>query len=300
MYSSSSPEWDRIRPDLTKRLDSVRVARLEDKVYDPRREILMTEYKKYLQQPPPPGAAFDVMPHATNIAEFNPFRDIIMSPESTTITASSFVSAFQQLPNFVPSWRAKIDREFIDQIRFPENYSDSEKQSDLVLQLATAVFAVRCGNDHRLHTYPEVLLWPGFFVPSGHASDLHDWMDISVLRMEQFGCWTWSASRRCLLPNTISVFEGTAAVVRSAGFDPKTARPQDMERLDARFACGACSSPGRKVVMNWEMAVNDIPRIFDYAHVMTDTPQLPHAPNFSGRDRMDIDRGGRADKCQKL
>jgi hypothetical protein len=300
MYSSSSPEWDRIRPDLTKRLDSVRVARLEDKVYGPRREILTTEYKKYLQQPPPPGAAFDVMPHATNIAEFNPFRDVIMSPESTTITASSFVSAFQQLPGFVLSWRAKIDREFIDQICFPKNYSDSEKQNDLVLRLATAVFAVRCGNDRRLHTYPEVLLWPGFCVPWGHAGNVPDWVDTSVILMEPFGCWTWSASRGYPLPNTISVFEGTAAVVRSAGFEPKTARPQDMERLDARFACGACSSPGRKVIMNWEMAVNDIPSIFDYAHVMTDTPQLPHAPNFAGRDRMDIDRGGRVDKCQKL
>ncbi|OJA09756.1 hypothetical protein AZE42_01476 [Rhizopogon vesiculosus] len=118
-------EWDRIRPDLVARLDPVRVRLLEDKIYGQRRKILMTECTKYLQQPPLPGAAFDVMPNAADVAEFAPFRDIIMSPESTSITASSFISAFQQLPDFVPSWRAKIDHEFMDQ--FEANHDDHGK-----------------------------------------------------------------------------------------------------------------------------------------------------------------------------
>lgn len=211
----------------------------------------MLEYEKYLQQPAPPGAAFEVMPHAADVAEFDPFREIIMSPESTTITASSFVSTFQQLPDLVPSWRAKTDREFMNHIRFPENQGDGgKKRGSDILQLATAVFIVRCDNGCRLFMYPEVLSWPVFFVRGIH---LVDWMGIPRLRKEQLGCWTWSTSRR--FPITISIFEGAATVIRAAGFDPKSTRREDMDRLDARFVCGVCP---QRVIMKWDMAVNVI------------------------------------------
>lgn len=241
--------WDRMRPDLIIALDKVRARRIEDKVYGPRRQILMDEYKKYLQHPPPPDAAFDLMPHAVNVAEFDPFRVLITSPESVTITATSFVSAFEQLPDFVSSWRAKIDHDFLDLIHCPENQGDSDKQKDTdCLQLATAVFVVECGSDRRLLMYPEVLSWPGFFVPA--TNTLPD--EVYQLHVKQFGCRMWSAVRH--LPRT-SVFEGTAAVVQAAGLDPKTTRREDMDVLDARFACGECSTSGRKVVMTWDMAV---------------------------------------------
>ncbi|KAG1741054.1 hypothetical protein EDB19DRAFT_1908083 [Suillus lakei] len=243
--------WDRMRPDLITALDDVRVRRIEDLVYGPRRQILMDEYKKYLQQPPPPDAAFDVMPHAVDVAEFGPFKDLIVSSESATITATSFLSAFQQLPDFVSSWRAKIDHEFLNLIRFPENYGDSGKQKDSdFLQLATAAFVVESGNgsDRRLLTYPDVLSWPGFFAPA--SVPLLD--ELYLLRMKQFGCRMWSAVG---FSPRISVFEGTATVVQAASLDPKTTRREDMDGLDARFACGKCSTPGRKVVMTWDMAV---------------------------------------------
>ncbi|KAG2070169.1 hypothetical protein BDR04DRAFT_1100339 [Suillus decipiens] len=241
--------WDRMRPDLIAALDDVRIRRIEDKVYGPRRQILMDEYKKYLQHPPPPDAAFDIMPHAVDVAEFDPFRVLIVSPESATITATSFVSAFQQLPNFVSSWRAKIDHEFLELIRSSDSQSDIGKQKDAdCLQLATAVFVVESGSDRRLLAYPEVLSWPGFFVPA--SVPLLD--EVYILQVRLFGCRMWSAVRH--LPR-ISVFEGTAAIVQAASLDPKTTRREDMDKLDARFACGKCSTPGRKVVMAWDMAV---------------------------------------------
>ncbi|KAG2056845.1 hypothetical protein BDR06DRAFT_931848 [Suillus hirtellus] len=241
--------WDRMRPDLITALDKVRMRRIEDKVYGPRRQILMDEYKKYLQDPPPADAAFDLMPHAVNVAEFDPFRVIITSPESATITATSFVSAFQQLPDFVSSWRAKIDREFLDLIRCPESQGDGGKQEDAdCLQLATATFIVESGSDRRLLMYPEVLSWPGFFTPA--PVTLFD--EVYLLQVKQFECRMWSAVRH--LPQ-ISVFEGTAAVVQAASLDPKTTRREHMDELDARFACGKCSTPGSKVVMTWDMAV---------------------------------------------
>ncbi|KAG1746741.1 uncharacterized protein EDB91DRAFT_112922 [Suillus paluster] len=240
--------WDRMCPVLITTLDPVRARRLEDKVYGNRRRILMDEYKKYLQQPPPPGAAFDVMPHAVDVAEFGPFKDLITSPESTTIAATSFLSAFQQLPDLVSSWRAKIDHDFLDLVRFPENHGDSGKQkgSDW-LQLATAVFVMESGNDCRLMMYPDVLLWPGFF----SLSSIPQNDELFLLRAKQFGCSRWSTAHF----SRINVFWGTAAVVQAANLDPKTTRREDMDRLDARFACGKCSTPGRKVVMTWEMAV---------------------------------------------
>ncbi|KAG2366955.1 hypothetical protein BDR07DRAFT_1479728 [Suillus spraguei] len=224
--------WDRMRPDLIAALDDVRIRRIEDKIYGPRRQILMDEYKKYLQHPPPPDAAFDIMPHAVDVAEFDPFRVLIMSPESATITATSFVSAFQQLPNFVSSWRAKVDHEFLELIRSSDSQGDSGKQKDAdCLQLATAVFVVESGSDRRLLAYPEVLSWPGFFIPA--SVSLLD--EVYILQVRLFGCQTWSAVRH--LPR-ISVFEGTAAIVQAASLDPKTTRREDMDKLDARFACG--------------------------------------------------------------
>ncbi|KAG2150222.1 uncharacterized protein EDB93DRAFT_1249795 [Suillus bovinus] len=241
--------WDRMRPDLITALDNVRMRRIEDKIYGPRRQILMDEYNKYLQDLPPPNAAFDLMPHAVDVADFEPFRVLIMSPESATVTATSFVSAFQQLPNFVSSWRAKIDREFLDLIRCPESQGDVGKQQDAdCLQLATAAFVVESGSDRRLLMYPEVLSWPGFFAPA--PVTLHD--EIYLLQVKQFGCRMWSAVRHS---PRISVFEGTAAIVQAANLDPKTTRREHMDELDTRFACGKCSTPGRKVVMTWDMAV---------------------------------------------
>ncbi|OJA13349.1 hypothetical protein AZE42_04511 [Rhizopogon vesiculosus] len=256
VFISVLPAWNRMRPNLILRLDAIRVRRLDPQVYGPRRCILKGKYKKYLQKKylqktPPSGAVFDLMPHTADVAGFGPFRDLIMSPESTTITEASFCSAFQQLPDLVSSWRAKIDCEFMDLVRFLENHGDSGKQngSDFV-QLATSAFVMRSGNDHRLLTYPEALLWPGFFCSRGRV----DWMDDSLRGVKQFGCLPWSASRSHY-PITISTFEGAVAVVRASGLDPKTAYRQDMDRLDARFACGKCSSPGRKVIMKWEMAM---------------------------------------------
>ncbi|OJA09757.1 hypothetical protein AZE42_01477 [Rhizopogon vesiculosus] len=248
----TTKEWDRIRPGLITRLDPVRACLLEEKVYGPRRKILIAEYAKYLQQPPPPGAAFDLMPNVADIADFDPFRDIIMSPELTTITASSFIPAFQQLPGFVPSWRAKIDGEFLDLIGFLANHGDSGKESGSdILQLATAVFDI---YNHDLLMYPEVLLRPGFSSSGSCGHSRHDRFDVCRLRTQQFGCQTWSATRnKSFYP--ISVFEGAVAVVRAAGFDPKNTRREDMDRLDVRFACGVCSSPARKVVATWEFAI---------------------------------------------
>ena len=265
-------------PDLITVLEGIRVRRLNNQCYRPRRAVLLSEYEKYIQQPPPPGATFDVMPNAADVAEFNPFKDLIMSPESTKITASSFHSAFQQLPEFISSWRAKIDCEFMDHICFPENHDNSENQSGSgFLQLATSVFVVQSGNDHRLFMYPEVLLWPGFFCPPERS--IGDMIDVSLPGVGLFGCLPWSASRS-FYPTTINLFDGTATVVRASGLDPKTASRQDMNVLDARFACGKCSSPGRKVVMTWEMAVDDhFHKNCDYAHVVTDCPQLSHAPS---------------------
>jgi hypothetical protein len=241
--------WDRMRPGLITALDNVRVRRIEVQVYGPRRQILMDEYKKYLQHPPPPGAAFDMMPHAADVAEFDPFKVLIMSPESATITATSFTPAFQQLPEFVSSWRAKIDHEFLDLVCCPENEDDSEKQEDVdCLQLATAVFVVESGSDRRLLMYPEVLSWPGFFAPPSTILD----DEIYLLQVQHFGCRMWSAVRH---NPRISIFEGTAAIIQAASLNPKTARREDMDELDARFACGKCSTPGRTVVMTWDMAV---------------------------------------------
>ncbi|KAG2042400.1 hypothetical protein BDR03DRAFT_1088221 [Suillus americanus] len=245
----NTKSWDRMRPGLITALDNVRIRRIEAKVYGPRRQILMDEYKKYLQRSPPRDAAFDMMPHAVDVAEFDPFRVLIMSPESATITATSFISAFQQFPDFISSWRAKIDHEFLDLIRCPESKGDSGKQEDAdCLRLATAVFVVESGSDRRLLMYPEVLSWPGFFAPA--SATLDD--EVYLLQVKQFGCRMWSAVRH--LPR-ISIFEGTAAVVQAASLDPKTTRREDMDGLDARFACGKCSTPGRKVVMTWDMAV---------------------------------------------
>jgi len=260
-----------MRPGLITALDNVRVRRIEVQVYGPRRQILMDEYKKYLQHPPPPGAAFDMMPHAADVAEFDPFKVLIMSPESATITATSFTPAFQQLPEFVSSWRAKIDHEFLDLVCCPENEDDSEKQEDVdCLQLATAVFVVESGSDRRLLMYPEVLSWPGFFAPPSTILD----DEIYLLQVQHFGCRMWSAVRH---NPRISIFEGTAAIIQAASLNPKTTRREDMDELDARFACGKCSTPGRTVVMTWDMAVNDNYADFcDHTHrfVVTGDAQL--------------------------
>jgi hypothetical protein len=63
---------------------------------------LLSEYEKYIQQPPPPGATFDVMPNAADIAEFNPFKDLIMSPESTKSLRHRSTLLFNNFQNLYP------------------------------------------------------------------------------------------------------------------------------------------------------------------------------------------------------
>lgn len=221
-------------------MNSCRLSRLEQSVYQPRRYSLVRKYNNYVRCPPPNAPSFDLLPHVADVSRFPPFRDIIRSPEGTPTNDTLFASAFAQLPEFVDVWKKKIDIELAELVQIPSDLSSQDSSDGQVtvsssalglqssqaktdkLRLACAVFR---GGSIGIFSYPDILFtwknsteYPKFrendFEPIGSIKD----------------------------ESVIKYVEDAPYVVQACGLDPNVATAEDMDRRNARIkcVCGCC------------------------------------------------------------
>ncbi|KAI9454590.1 hypothetical protein HD554DRAFT_2042983 [Boletus coccyginus] len=266
-FKTSKPltdkEWARMWPDWLKTMDDLRSQRIDKTVYQPRRNLLVTEYNTYVTSPSPNTPSFDLLPHVIELGCFPPFRDIIKAPEGTEMGEKPFESAFAQLPVFVDEWRKQLDAKLAELVKIPSQLSskapcgravssssegsmDSFEAPTNKLHLACAVFKIY----GTVAWYPDVLF--------GMAHPL-------------FGGEPWDREMPVQDRFKVKWLEDAPNIVRACGLDPNVATVEDMDRRNARLTCLSCND---SCIRNWK---GSLYHSTSYSHIeKTSCPKSPH------------------------
>ena len=234
-------EWEKMLPDWHQIMQDLRSQRLENTVYQARRDSLTSEYAHYVASRSPNSPVFEVLPHAADVARFPPFQEVILAPEGTEMGDKPFRSAFEQLPGLVEEWKKKMDAEFAELVEIPSHLSPQVGSGDPAvapssvtppgsseaptnkLRLACAVFI----RGHTATCYPEVL-------SSASTSPYPEGTQPA-----------WSRFN-------IRFVKEAPYIVHACGLDPNTATVEDADRRNAGLKCLLCN-PSH--IMTWRGAV---------------------------------------------
>ncbi|KAI9453172.1 hypothetical protein HD554DRAFT_2226611 [Boletus coccyginus] len=244
-------EWDQIWPEWLETMNDFRSQRLEEVVYQSRRTLFASEYAKYVMSPSPNTPAFDLLPHAADVACLPPFRDIIRAPEGTEMGDKPFESAFSQLPELVDEWRKKLDVEVAELVEIPSHLSfrgtpdggivasgstrgsESSRAPTDKLRLACALFQ---GGFEGVFTHPDVFSTSMRDSTYPYPRVKGDMERTGSLR-DRYG---------------IAYAAEAPYVIHACGLDPNVATADDKDRRDARLKCLSCQSSR---VRRWRDAV---------------------------------------------
>lgn len=234
-------------------MNDFRSRRLEEVVYQPRRDLLNTEYRGYLARPSLDTSVWDLLPEVGEIACFTPFQDIIKAPEETQMGDRPFASAFAQLPVLVDEWKKKLYDELAELVKIPSFLSVGYIAGDRIeesgstistgqsktntekLHLACALF--RSGDSVFSHT--DVLLVPANYRYSSVYDDEAN-RDLTVPIEDRF---------------SFEYLVEATTIVQACGLDPSVAMVDDMDRRNARLKCLCNEWDALNIVMDWRSAV---------------------------------------------
>lgn len=237
-------EWTQVWPEWSETMAIFRSQRLDQTVYQPRRDVLTCAYDDYVTFPSPNAPIYDLLPHVIEFSCFPPFLDVIYAPEGTQIGVKSFEFLFAQLPALVDDWRKLTDAELADLVKVPSHLSSEAASGgrDVAsgtipveppigkLRLACAVF----DTSGTLAHHPDV------FYTMLHSVDLmggrREW-ERAIPIQRRFG---------------VRFLEEAPYIVHACGLDPHVATAEDMDRRNARLKCLLCKD---SYVRSWRDAV---------------------------------------------
>ncbi|KAI9566219.1 hypothetical protein HD554DRAFT_2329841 [Boletus coccyginus] len=236
-FKTSKPltdkEWTQTWHNWLEIMNNFRSRRIDRTVYQPRRNLLVTEYNSYVVSPIPNTPSFDLLPHLIELSCFPPFQDIIKAPEGTQMDEKPFESGFAQLPVLVDEWRKQLDASLTQLVEIPSrlsrNCASSSQAASISsetpmesfqgptdkLRLACAVF----NTSHTLAWYPDV-----FFSMRHHKDPMH-------------GKAIWERELAIQDRFHVEYMEDAPYIVHACGLDPNVATVEDMDRLNARLKC---------------------------------------------------------------
>ena len=233
-------------PQWLETMNSFRSQRIEKTVYQPRRELLVSEYSNYVTSPSSDTPSFDVLPHATELCCFPPFRDIISAPEGTQMGVKPFESTFAQLPVLITEWSKQFHAELAELVKIPSHLSfkdasggvasssathtESSQPSADKLRLACAVF----DTGHCLTWYPEV--FSAVLYRPDPIRGVKEWERATSIQ-DRF---------------KIKFAEDAPYIVHACGLDPNVATVEDVDRRNARLQCLYCN---KSDLRRWKGAV---------------------------------------------
>ena len=249
VFMLTMTEWVRMWPDWFETMNDFRSQRIDKTVYQPRRNLLVTEYNTYVTSPSPNTPSFDLLPHVLELGCFPPFRDIIKAPEGTEMGEKPFESAFTQLPVMVDEWRKQLDAKLAELVKIPsqlsrkgassgravssssETHMESFQAPADKLRLACAVF----------NTFYTIAWYPDVFFSMLHRPDL--------IRAKE------GREREMPIQDRFKVryLEDAPYIVRACGLDPNVATIEDMDQRNARLKCLSCKD---SYMRNWKGAVS--------------------------------------------
>jgi hypothetical protein len=244
-------EWNRIWPEWLETMNDFRSQRLNKVVYESRRRSLASEYANYVTRPASNTPAFDLLPHAADIACLPPFRNIIRAPEGTQMNDVPFESTLAQLPELVGEWRKKLDAEVTELVEIPSHLSFKGTSEDRVVaststtrsgasQATTDKLGLACAlfSDSFMDsfTYPEVF----FSSMRNYGYPRHGELDLerSGSIRDRYG---------------FKYIAEAPYVIHASGLDPNVATATDMDRRNPRLRCLSCDMGS--FVWRWRDAV---------------------------------------------
>ena len=225
-------------------MNDFRSRRIDRTVYQPRRNLLATEYKSYVMSPISNTPSFDLLPHLIELCCFPPFQDIIKAPEGTRMDEKPFDSAFAQLPVLVNEWRNQLDASLAELVEIPSQLSRKCASSSRVVssssetpmesfQAPTDKLRLACAVFHTSYT----LAWyPDVFFSMLHRSGSMWERELPI--QDRFN---------------VKYSEDAPYIVHACGLDPNVATVEDMDRRNARLKCLVCNN---SYIRNWRGAVS--------------------------------------------
>ncbi|KAL6300814.1 hypothetical protein BKA93DRAFT_505530 [Sparassis latifolia] len=186
------------------------------------------------------SVAVETVPHAIDLLNVLEIRDLLDSTADSANEDVAYRSFYQMLPGALDRWRLTIEEQL--STLHPLSDSDSVPPQNW-LKLAKTMF--KCTECDRIRFWPEVAAHMHhcpkaekylYHLPRHPSGTLH-----SV-------AWSTKSLQLC--------DDRASTMLKAYGMDPDTVTCANMDKLDARFACGTCSEPGKSlVVMGWRAAM---------------------------------------------
>ncbi|KAF7307224.1 F-box domain-containing protein [Mycena indigotica] len=229
--------WKTIEPELVQFMEQLKRQRLvrEFKLLVQERKTIATKVIRAYKQSQLPWS--DVMPSVTDFHEFEPIKTLLNKPVEVTVDETSFEALLPELPPQIQEWRQTLAHALVTR------HKDLSVGQEDQLKLAKCVFKCTQCKDGGISVFFGLtgsmgasgpLLWPKVLSHHclTHLPDLLPWM-LGTSRMIE-----WSASP---LEADRASSEIVQQLVEACGLDADTTTVEEMDELDARFACHRCA-----------------------------------------------------------
>lgn len=236
--------WKRIQPILEPLIQTAqakRKAREFAAIREERTQIVRQLYKEFkgsLQT-----RQWKYLPHAPEIARFDPFSILIEAPPETKITPESFGDAINVLPKLLSDAQDALKATLADLIA--SKLEAGEVPHPNSLDLAKSVF--KCQK----HTNPvphELYVVGVDRILSHHCSQAFQWGYQDPAKPDAPA----PDLPFCIDPSAIAVAE---FLIQCAGLSPETALASEMDARDLRFNCATGSCQSKHYGYSWRAAV---------------------------------------------
>ncbi|OBZ74964.1 hypothetical protein A0H81_05086 [Grifola frondosa] len=270
----TNKRWERIRGKLEQDVAAARVRRLAAEYYNiqcTRRRIFRELYQQYCESLRPLQKIY--APHICLVYTFDGFADLISADRDIVVEQGYFADVIENLPSLIAKFteerQAKLEALVAQSSHNARSTAGTSAQSSpgsantSPADLATSVFVcfpcpLTCGIKvvHLMGSEQAILhvIHPG-------GEPVFDYETSKVVEPKYGVCSLRFDARGSL---------AAASLVKVLALDKKTATPQDLDRIDARFTCLACEPKKRRGgtgrhSLTWRQCV----RIYECAIALT-------------------------------
>ena len=179
-------------------------------------------------------------PHVLFLRPLPEVSTLIEAPKDVVVTANDFRPILDNITNHIEAYHDKRRQSAIDPLL------DTDDKACDPLSLAKNVFTCEPSSIYYYLSYhPPSHVFLGWPMISSHCC-----IKRSALNLRP-GVYL---DRPCKATYNKRYSAIASQIVATAGLDPSTASPEEMDRQDVRFSCGLCPS-SRKETFTWRGAV---------------------------------------------
>ncbi|KAJ3557330.1 hypothetical protein NM688_g1532 [Phlebia brevispora] len=271
--------WEKILPSLLDMMDSARLARMRRD----RLTLLVTRFlyftEFYAQWRKAQGHDA-ILPLVVDLVHHDELRELILTPQDTTVTQETFETLRELLSRWAEEWRANCRSHLVATYR--TDHASHVGQTDAgFLALASSVWTCEnCSHilDRRLILhYPEVMEHRCLYRQMDEESippcgpSPHEQYEFICTQLTQHSSWA------CEPLNAEKAYRWALEVIRACGMDPASTTTEEMDKLDVRLMCKTCWKANdlniidAKKVFTWRAALRHYMEHNEYGGLIVDS-----------------------------